>query len=454
MAIETRNPVTGELLKEFRSWNSTELDSVLNDVAQATPLWQKTTLDQRAQHLRAAASLLRKNQEQYAQLITMEMGKVIAEARAEVEKCATGCDYYADNAAEFLKDDMIESDAGRSYVACLPLGTILAIMPWNFPFWQVFRFAAPGLMAGNTVVLKHASNTPQCALAIEQLFLQAGLLKNVFRTLLISAEQTRSVIEDRRIHAVTLTGSETAGRRVASVAGACIKKTVLELGGSDAFVVLEDADLDEAAKVAVKSRFLNSGQSCIAAKRIILVEAIADAFVERFVKLVRALKPGNPLDSDHHIGPLARHDLRDTLHEQVRDSITQGATPVLGCKVIDGPGTFYEISILDNVLPGMRAYDEELFGPVACIVRVKNEQEALQMANLHKYGLGASVWTRDVARGERFARDMQSGASFVNGLVKSDARLPFGGIKGSGYGRELSRHGIHEFVNLKTIWIK
>jgi len=454
MAMDSINPATGERVKSFDYWDAKTLDTALTAVAAASPAWQQTSFSERASLLRAAAATLRKNVTGYAALITQEMGKLVKEARAEVEKCALACDYYAEHGARFLADEEIASDAGRSYVAHLPLGTVLAVMPWNFPFWQVFRFAAPGLMAGNTAVLKHASNVPQCALAIEDIFREAGFPKGVFRTLMISAAQTESVIADPRIHAVTLTGSEPAGRKVAATAGANLKKTVLELGGSDAFVVLDDADLDAASTTAVASRFLNNGQSCIAAKRFIVVDAVAEDFVSRFKTKASTLQAGDPTEEETTLGPMARPDLRDELHKQVTDSIAAGARAVLGCQPIVGKGSFYAASILDGVRPGMRAYEEELFGPVAIVIRAKNEDDALRIANDNRYGLGGAVWTRDSTRGERFARRMQCGASFVNGLVKSDPRLPFGGIKASGYGRELSHHGIREFVNAKTIWMK
>jgi len=331
---------------------------------------------------------------------------------------------------------------------------VLAIMPWNFPFWQVFRFAAPSLMAGNTAVLKHASNVPQCALAIEAIFRKAGFPQGVFRTLMISATQTEKIIADPRIHAVTLTGSDAAGRKVAAAAGANLKKSVLELGGSDAFIVLPDADLEQTASVGVASRFLNCGQSCIAAKRFILVESIAESFIELFRNKARALRVGDPARDDTQLGPMARADLRNQLHQQVADSVTMGATFALHGGPAAGPGFFYEPTVIEHVGPGMRAYEEELFGPVAIMIRAKDEEAALRIANDNRYGLGGSIWTQDVKKGERLARRIQSGASFVNGLVKSDPRLPFGGIKDSGYGRELSVQGIREFVNAKTIWIK
>jgi succinate-semialdehyde dehydrogenase/glutarate-semialdehyde dehydrogenase len=331
---------------------------------------------------------------------------------------------------------------------------VLAVMPWNFPFWQVFRFAAPALVAGNTGVLKHASNVPQCALAIESVFREAGFPEGVFRTLLISASQVQGAIEDPRIHAVTLTGSEPAGRQVAAAAGGALKKSVLELGGSDAFIVLEDADLELAVEQAVASRYLNGGQSCIAAKRFIVVEAVAEAFMQRFAQAVEALLPGDPLEEGTTLAPMARPDLRETLHRQVQQSVEQGASLITGGYPLDRQGCFYAPTILDQVQPGQPAYHEELFGPVASVIRARDERDALRIANDTEFGLGSSVWTRDSARGEALARQVQAGCCFVNGMVKSDPRLPFGGIKHSGYGRELSRHGIHEFLNLKTIWIR
>ncbi|MEJ2141245.1 MAG: NAD-dependent succinate-semialdehyde dehydrogenase [Gammaproteobacteria bacterium] len=454
MSFTVINPATGEKVKDIPAWNDSQVDSVLAEVAAVTPEWESTTIDIRSKLMKKAADVLRTNKDKYASIITEEMGKLINDARAEVEKCALVCDYYADNAAEFLKDEFIESDAGKSYVAYLPLGTVLAVMPWNFPFWQVFRFAAPALMAGNTGVLKHASNVPQCALAIEEVFSEAGFPGGVFRTLMIRASQVQKVIEDPRVHAVTLTGSEPAGRQVAATAGANLKKTVLELGGSDAFVVLEDADLDETVKNAVISRYLNTGQSCIAAKRFIVVDAIAEDFISRFKAAVEALTPGDPMDEATTMAPMARNDLLDDLHVQVQDSIAAGAVAVTGCEPIEGKGAFYKASILDQVKPGMRAYHEELFGPVAIVIRARDEVDALHIANDSVFGLGGSVWTKDQIRGEALARNIQSGCTFVNGFVKSDPRLPFGGIKNSGYGRELSSHGIKEFVNAKTIWVK
>jgi len=448
------NPATGEKVTEIPSWDARDLEAALTAVAEASPFWRQTEMTERCSLMRKAAEVLRNNSEKYASVITQEMGKLIKESRAEVEKCASVCDFYADNGPAFLSDDVIRSDAGKSYVAYLPLGTVLAVMPWNFPLWQVFRFAAPALIAGNTGVLKHASNVPQCALIIEDVFKIAGFPRNVFRSLMIKASQVKAVIEDNRIHAVTLTGSEPAGRQVAATAGSCLKKSVLELGGSDAFVVLEDADLDLTVEHAVISRFLNSGQSCIAAKRFIVVDAIVEDFISRLKAAVEILQAGDPMDESTSLAPMAREDLRSELHQQVCETLASGAKAVTGCDVVDGVGAYYQASILDKVEQGMRAYHEELFGPVAIVIRARDEEDALRIANDSPYGLGSSVWTQNTSRGENLALQIEAGCSFVNGFVKSDARLPFGGIKNSGYGRELSQHGIREFTNAKTIWIK
>jgi succinate-semialdehyde dehydrogenase/glutarate-semialdehyde dehydrogenase len=454
MSFTVINPATGEQEMEIPAWDDARVEQALAQTAAVTPQWAATPIAERTALMRKAGQVLRDNVDRFGGLITQEMGKLLKDAKAEVEKCATVCDYYAANGATLLQDEVIASDAGKSYVAYLPLGTVLAVMPWNFPLWQVFRFAAPALVAGNTGLLKHASNVPQCALAIEEVFSLAGFPDGVFCSLMIRASQVARVIEDRRVHAVTLTGSEPAGRQVARTAGDNLKKSVLELGGSDAFIVLEDADMDLTVKNAIISRYLNSGQSCIAAKRFIVVDAIAEDFVARFKAGVEALKAGDPSDPATTLAPMARSDLRDDLHQQVQDSIAAGAVAVTGCEPIAGPGAYYQASILDRVEPGMRAYSEELFGPVAIVIRARDEADALRIANESDFGLGGSVWTRDGERGERLARQVQSGCTFVNGFVKSDARLPFGGIKRSGYGRELSHHGIHEFVNAKTIWIK
>jgi len=454
MTFRSVNPANGQLIEAFEAWDWPRIDEALDEASRAGPHWADLAVGEREDLLRSVAVMLRSRRDELATLITEEMGKLITESRGEIEKCAWVCDYYADHAADFLRDEFIETDAGRSLVAYQPLGTVLAVMPWNFPFWQVFRFLAPALAAGNTALLKHASNVPRCSQAIESVLHDAGVPQGVFQSLLISSHEVKDVIEDRRVQAVTLTGSVEAGRQVAAVAGAYIKKSVMELGGSDAFVVLEDADLDWVAEQAVASRYLNAGQSCIAAKRFIPVGAIADAFVERFKAAAARLEPGDPKDEQTRLAPMARPDLRDDLHQQVTDSVDQGAVPALGCEPAPGEGAYYKASILDHVAPGMRAYEEELFGPVAIVIRAENEADALRIANDSPFGLGGSVWTADSERGEAFARRMHCGAAFVNGIVKSDPRLPFGGVGDSGYGRELSHHGIQEFVNAKTLWVR
>ncbi len=454
MTFKSVNPADGSTLKEVAVFTAAELETALREAASAAPKWRATPLAERCALMRTAAGVLRSHADEFARMITLEMGKPLKESLAEVEKSALGCEYYADQGPLFLADEVIASDAGRSLVAWQPLGTVLAVMPWNFPFWQVFRFAAPALVAGNTGLLKHASNVPLCALAIESVFREAGFPTGVFHSLMIQSSRVAGVIEDKRVHAVTLTGSEPAGRQVAATAGAQVKKSVLELGGSDPFIVLEDADMDLAVEAAVTSRYLNSGQSCIAAKRFIVVNAIADDFVGRFKAAVDALQVGDPLDESTQIGPLARFDLRDELHHQVVESIGQGAVAVTGCNFETGSGAYYQASILDHVTPDVCAYHEELFGPVASVIRAEDEADAIRIANDTEFGLGGSIWTQDSARGERLARQLECGCAFVNGLVKSDPRLPFGGVKNSGYGRELSRLGMQEFMNAKTIWIK
>ena len=448
------NPATGKVERVFQTCDEQQLDSALEEGRKAQKIWQMTPVVQRAEALRRVAKILMANHADYAALITREMGKPLREARAEVEKCALACGYYARHAAEFLADEPIETDATRSYVSHARLGTVLAIMPWNFPFWQVFRAAAPALMAGNAIVLKHASNVPQCALAAAEIFHSAGLPKGLFTTLMIEANQVAGIIADPRIHAVTFTGSEAAGRQVAAEAGRNLKKCVLELGGSDPFVVLRDADLDDASTQAVNSRFLNNGQSCIAAKRFIVVPEIADEFIRLMIQKVAALRVGDPMKEDTQAGPMARLDLRDELHRQVTDSIAQGAQALLGCEAVAGEGAYYLPSILDHVTPKTRAYHEELFGPVATVIRAENEMDALRIANDTRFGLGASLWSRDAERAEKLSHEIEAGCCFINSTVKSDPRLPFGGIKASGFGRELSDHGIREFVNIKTVWVK
>ncbi|MEY4730893.1 MAG: hypothetical protein RL020_2051 [Pseudomonadota bacterium] len=436
------------------TWSQQRLQQALaaSHAAQAT--WATTSFEQRALSMTRMAELLRERRDEFAAIITAEMSKLSKEARAEVEKCALNCDYYAVHAEHFLTDEAVRSDAGKSYVSYVPLGIILGVMPWNFPFWQVFRFAAPALMAGNGVVLKHASNVQRCAKAIETIFRDAGFPEHLFTHLPISASQVADAIASPHVHAVTLTGSEPAGKSVGAAAGMHLKKCVLELGGSDPFIVLADADLDLAVDQAVLSRYSNCGQSCIAAKRFILVPDIADEFVSRLKQKIATLKIGDPSDETTQIGPMARSDLRDELHLQVKESIAQGAVAVVGCTPLDRPGVFYAPSILDHVTSKMRAYHEEFFGPVAIVIRVKDEAEAARVANDTRFGLASSIWSRDFDHAEEFAHDIQAGATFINGMVKSDPRLPFGGIKASGFGRELSYHGIREFVNVKTIWMR
>ncbi len=454
MTFMSINPATGESLPLVESWSAARLEQAFNKTAQTAPAWAGLSLGERARLIGRLAPLLRAEQERLARLITQEMGKLLRESRAEIEKCAWGSEHYAEHGVAALGDERIATDASKSYVSFQPLGTVLAIMPWNFPFWQVFRCALPALLAGNTVLLKHAASVFNCALAIETLFIKAGFPEGVFQSLMIGSDEVEKVIADSRVHAVSLTGSVAAGRQVAGLAGIHLKKLVLELGGSDPFVVLDDANLEFTVQHAVTARFQNAGQSCIAAKRFIVTPAIAEAFIERFKQAVEHLAPGDPMLEATTLAPLARISQRDTLHQQVTDSIACGAVPVTGCIPLPGPGAYYAPSILDHVGHQMRAYHEELFGPVACVIRASDEADALRIANDTRFGLGGSVWTRDTARGEHLVRRLQCGLTFVNGVVKSDPRLPFGGIKDSGYGRELSFHGLREFVNVKTVWIK
>ena len=454
MALESLNPATGEVLETFEEWSDDRVAEVVAEVDQAWRAWSHTSFADRATLMKRAAEVLRENVDTYARTMALEMGKPISEGRGEINKCALCCDFYADHAAEFLADEVIGSDASKSYVAHRPIGTVLAVMPWNFPFWQVFRFAAPALMAGNTGILKHSSNVPRCALQIEEVFVRAGFPKNVFRTLMIGSRKVDAVIENPRVKAVTLTGSDIAGRKVAAKAGEMLKKTVMELGGSDPFVVLADADLEEAAAVAAKARCINSGQSCIAAKRFIVVDEVYDAFLEKFTAAMQGLVVDDPLNEKSQVGAQARDDLMQELHQQVVDSVAKGARVVLGGAPLQRSGCFYPPTILTEVVPGMPAYHEGFFGPVASVIRARDEADALRIANDTPFGLGASVWTADAARGEAFAAHMEAGAAFVNGMVKSDPRLPFGGVKISGFGRELSHHGIKEFVNIQTVWVK
>ncbi|MDO8466475.1 MAG: NAD-dependent succinate-semialdehyde dehydrogenase [Gallionella sp.] len=454
MPFVSLNPTTNQVIQTYTSWDTDRLKQALEKTHSAQQTWAQTSFAQRAEVLRNVATRLQAQRDQYANFITQEMGKPLREARAEVEKCAGVCDYYAQHGEEFMHSEPVASDAGKSYVAHHPLGVVLAVMPWNFPFWQAFRAAAPALMAGNALLLKHAPNVPQCALAIEAMFRECGLPEGVFANLMIEVDQVAEVIPSPYVHAVTLTGSEAAGRKVAACAGQHLKKCVLELGGSDPFIVLHDADMEHTVNMAVASRFLNCGQSCIAAKRFIVVPQIADEFLHKLKAKVEALKLGDPLDDATQIGPMARLDLRDELHRQVSESIAQGAVAVTGCKPVERAGFFYRPSILDHVTASTRAYREELFGPVATIIRAENEEDALRIANETRFGLGSSIWSKDTARAEQLAARIQAGCTFINGMVKSDPRLPFGGVKASGYGRELSKLGMHEFVNAKTVWIR
>jgi succinate-semialdehyde dehydrogenase / glutarate-semialdehyde dehydrogenase len=451
--MESINPANNQKIQSYSSHQSKEIEAILDLVEQDWHQWKSTSFSYRKKLMHQAAGILRERKSTLATLITQEMGKIIRESEAEIEKCAWVCDFYADNAEAFLHDESIPSDAAHSFLAYQPLGIVLAVMPWNFPFWQVFRFAAPGLMAGNAGVLKHASNVPGCALAIEQVFRDAGFPGHLFRTLMIGSDAVNDVIRHPAIAAVTLTGSEMAGSAVASEAGKQIKKSVLELGGSDPFVVMDDCDLELTISNALVSRMLNQGQSCIAAKRFIVMESVLEPFTQGILERFQSLKTGDPLDPDTDVGPLARPDLVEEIYKQVVLSVSSGAKLLFGGKPGKDPGCYFEPTILTDVRKGMPVYDEETFGPVLVIIPVKTEEEAIQVANDSKFGLGGSVWTKDVRRGEFLARSIESGAVFVNGMTKSDPRLPFGGIKLSGYGRELGQNGIREFVNVKTIWI-
>ncbi|MEO7795029.1 MAG: NAD-dependent succinate-semialdehyde dehydrogenase, partial [Thermoanaerobaculia bacterium] len=433
--------------------NASQIEEALALAERTFGVWRKVDFSVRAEKMRRAAEILEEDKRRFGEIMTLEMGKPIGAAVAEVKKCASVCRYYAEHAEAFLAPETIATDAGRSYVRCDPLGCVLAVMPWNFPFWQVLRFAAPTLMAGNVGLLKHASNVPQSALAIAEVFARAGFPEGCFQTLLVGSAAVGKLIDDPRIAAVTLTGSEAAGVAVGRAAGAQIKKAVLELGGSDPFVVLPSADLAKAATTAVKARTINNGQSCIAAKRFIVHEAVYDRFVELFVAGMKALVVGDPLDPVTEIGPLATAPIRDELAEQVERSVAAGAKVLLGGKALPGPGYFYAPTVLADPAPGSPAWNDELFGPVATLFRVRDLDAAIALANHPSFGLGASAWTSDSAEQERFAAELEAGSVFLNGMVKSDPRLPFGGIKRSGFGRELSHHGIREFVNIKTVWI-
>ncbi|HEV8122673.1 MAG TPA: NAD-dependent succinate-semialdehyde dehydrogenase [Gemmatimonadales bacterium] len=454
MTVTSINPATDEVLETLEETSPAQVDRILAQAQAAFHDWRQRRMSERAGLMKKAGSLLREGKTRFARTMALEMGKPIAQGEAEAEKCAWVCDYYAENAEAFLAPQPRETDASKSFVRFDPLGPVLAVMPWNFPYWQVFRFAAPALMAGNTGLLKHASNVPRCALDIESVFREAGFPDGVFRTLLIGSGGVAPVIADDRVAAVTLTGSEAAGIKVAEQAGHHLKKTVLELGGSDPFIILEDADIARAASTAADARLINSGQSCIAAKRFIVVASVLDPFMDGFVKAMSRAVVGDPLDRKTTVGPQARRDLRDSLHAQVVASSAKGAIIKLGGIVPQGKGAFYPPMVLTAVEPGMAAFDEETFGPAGAVIRARDEDDAIRLANLSRYGLGASLWTNDLKRGERLATRIEAGAVFVNGMVKSDPRLPFGGIKQSGYGRELSEYGIREFVNIKSVWMK
>jgi len=453
--MQSINPYTGQVICEYHEYSSSEVDEIIATVDCAFESWKLTSFAQRSVSMRNLQAKFFEKKEELAGIIVSEMGKVKREAIGEIEKCAFVCGYYAENAELFLRNEQVKAEASESYISYQPLGTILAIMPWNFPFWQVFRFLAPALMAGNTGILKHSSNVSGCALAIEKLVKESGFPENVFRSILVGSKEIKRVIENPKIKAVTLTGSTPAGRSVASVAGLALKKSVLELGGSDPYLILGDADVELAARLCVASRLINAGQSCIGAKRFIVAEAVYERFKDEFVRLMSAARFGNPLDPETSIGPLARLDLRDELHLQVDKSRKLGAKVLLGGFIPDTNIPFYPPTVLEDVVPGMPAYHEELFGPVAVLFRVKTEEEAIRIANDTVFGLGAGVYTSDIIKGKLLAeKGLDAGCVFVNDFVKSDPRLPFGGIKESGYGRELSLVGIREFVNVKTIVVK
>jgi succinate-semialdehyde dehydrogenase/glutarate-semialdehyde dehydrogenase len=454
MAITSTNPATGEEVKTFEPLTEEQIDEKLELAARAFRHYGKTSFSDRAKKMVRLAEILEEEKEEYARLMTTEMGKTLAAAVAEAEKCAWVCRYYAENAEQLISDEVVETGAARSFVRYQPFGPILAVMPWNFPFWQVFRHVAPGLMAGNVILLKHASNVPQCALAIEAAVRKAGFPEGTFQTLLIGSDKVRAVIEDSRVRAVTLTGSEGAGRQVGSKAGENIKKTVLELGGSDPFIVMPSADLDGAISTAVTARTLNNGQSCINAKRIIVHEDIADEFEHRYVEGMSALKVGDPMDDQTDMGPLATPQILEDVDGQVRKSVEAGARVLTGGKPIDGPGNFYPPTVITDIPEDSPGYKEEIFGPVASLFRARDIDDAIRIANDTEFGLGSSAWTTDPDEQERFINEIEAGQVFINSMVASDPRIPFGGVKASGYGRELSVYGLREFVNVKTVWIE
>lgn len=449
------NPVNGEIISTYSQHDKEEVKTIIDQTHKAWMQWKEISFAERAALMQKAADVLLEEKEKYGHLMVLEMGKTMKQAIAEVEKCAACCNYYAENAEVFLSNEEIETDAHASYIAYNPLGVVLAVMPWNFPFWQVFRFAAPALMAGNAAILKHASNVMGCGMAIEEVFLRAGFPENIFRTLRIPGSEVAPVIENSLVKAVTLTGSVGAGSAVAKKAGEMIKKTVLELGGSDPYIILEDADLEYAAESCVTSRLINGGQSCIAAKRFIIVEEVYEKFEKLFLEKMKSKKMGDPFSEETDLGPQAQENLRDELHEQVLKSIEKGAKCMLGGYIPDQKGAWYPPTVLVDVQPGMPAYEEETFGPVAALIRAKDEDDAIRIANDSVFGLGAAVFTRNKNRGQQIAEEkLNAGCCFVNDFVKSDPRLPFGGVNESGYGRELSYPGIREFVNVKSVWVK
>lgn len=455
MTLKSINPFNGKTIKIYKEHSPKEIYKKIVQTHKTWLAWKEINIKDRSVLMMNLAKVIKVKKEKLAKLMTEEMGKPYLDGIAEAEKCAMVCKYYAENAKEFLKDQIIITDASKSFVAFEPIGVVLAIMPWNFPFWQVFRFLAPNLMAGNCGILKHASNVSGCALAIEEMVLEAGFPKHTFQTLLVSGKKVNSIIENPFVKAVTITGSTAAGKNVAAKAGSVLKKCVLELGGSDPYIILKDADLEKAAEACVTSRMINNGQSCIAAKRFIVVKAIEKDFIRLFKQKMENKLMGNPMNKKTDLGPQARTDLRDELHEQVKKSIDKGAKCILGGEIPKGKGAFYPATILTNVKKGMPAYDDELFGPVASIITVKDENEAIKVANDSVFGLGSAVFTKDIKSGEKIAKkQLQAGSAFVNEFVKSDPRLPFGGINQSGFGRELSSFGIHEFVNIKTVYIK
>ncbi len=454
MPMVSINPADGKVLKEYNELTKEQIDEIIGKSHNAFTSWKKTDMAERKDLMLKAASILRSKSRKYGKILTSEMGKTIKQAIAEVEKCAWVCEYYAENSEQILKDEHIATDASESYVRFDPLGVVLAVMPWNFPFWQVFRFAAPALMAGNVGLLKHASNVPQSALAIEEVFMDAGFPEYTFKTLLIGSSQVNDVVNHSNVTAATLTGSEYAGKKVAEACGNKLKKTVMELGGSDPFIVLEDADIDLAVETAVTARLINNGQSCIAAKRFIVVDKVYDEFEQKFIARMESVKLGDPMNEETDLGPIAREDLLHELEDQVNRSVEAGAVLKTGGKRIECEGYFYPATVLSNVKKGMPAYSEEIFGPVASLIRAKDDTDAIRIANDSDFGLGAALFTNDTEKARILAGQIESGSVFINGLVKSDPRLPFGGIKLSGYGRELSHYGIKEFVNIKTVWIR